>query len=262
MTSQLRMFNILILIVLSVLISSCRSQKEIKYFQAVEDSANAVQAKYNLFSYEPVIRSNDILKIYVSSINREASSFFNPVVDADSKTDNAQAYGYLVDAKGIIEVPVVGSLKVEGMTVPQIRDTLKSLLSKYLDKPTVRVIFDNFRVTVLGEVTRPGVYTVQNERLTIPEALGLAGDLTIFGKRTNVMIIREENGKKEFATIDLTKRDLLESPYYFLHPNDILYIEPGSGKTALSDNFYRIMPIVISTITLITVIMLRIDQSN
>ncbi len=241
-----------------IALASCRKQKEITYFQNPPDSTatNQVQA---LKTYEPKIHYNDILKIYISSVNKEASSFFNPLFDAETKLDNPEAYGYLVDANGIIEMPLIGSVYVEGLTVPMIRDTLKKKLEKYLQNPTVRVIFDNFKVTVLGEVEMPGIYTVKNERITIPEALGLAGDLTIYGRRTNVMIIREEEGKRNFVTIDLTKRDVFRSPYFFLHPNDVVYIEPNKGKTATSDNFYRLAPIIISTITLISVLAIRFD---
>lgn len=253
-----------VLLVLLLWITSCRQQKEITYFQSPEDTTSTNQPSANkVFTFEPTIRPNDILKIYVSSINKEASSFFNPLMsNTDTKVDDPEAYGYLVDAQGLIELPIIGSVKVAGLTVPLIRDTLKVKLSKYLENPTVRVIFDNFKVTVLGEVENPGVYLVRNERITVPEALGLAGDMTIFGKRSNVLIIREENNNREFAYINLTKRDVFESPYFFLHPNDVVYVEPAKGKTAASDNFYRIAPLVISTLTLFSVLLIRFDQVN
>jgi polysaccharide export outer membrane protein len=125
----------------------------------------------------------------------------------------------------------------------------------------VRVIFDNFKITVLGEVQKPGVYSVRNERLTLPEALGLAGDMTIYGNRKNVLLIREENKKRNFIRIDLTNRDFFDSPHYFLNPNDIIYVEPTKGKTAISDNFYRIAPIVISTLTLISLLLVRFNNN-
>lgn len=269
MTLNKRFYYILVLSLAAVFIS-CRSQKEVTYFQPVEDSIQTRlrwenmpnRSDVSVTKYEPIIRSNDILKIYVSSINREASSFFNPLINSDAKVDDPQAYGYLVDAKGFIEMPILGQVKVEGLTVPMIRDTLKAKLSRYLENPSVRVIFDNFKVTVLGDVTRPGIYSVSNERLTIPEALGLAGDLTIYANRKTILVIREENGKRQFANIDLTKRDIFESPYYFLHPNDIVYVEPVKGKIAASDNFYRLFPIIITSLTLISVIVLRVNQLN
>lgn len=241
-----------------ILLAGCRSQKEITYFQETHatDTASARTDTVRPV-YEPRIRPNDILKIYISSINKDASSFFNPLSNPDPKADDPQAYGYLVDARGRIELPVVGTVDVGGLTVAEIRDTLKTKLAKYLEDPSVRIIFDNFKVSVLGEVTRPGVYTISNERLTLPEALGLAGDMTIYAQRNNILVIREEDGHRMYGRVDITRRDLFQSPYYYLHPNDIVYIEPGRGKTALSDNFYRIVPIVLSTLTLISVLIIR-----
>lgn len=258
--------------VLLLLISACRSQKDITYFQEkkkedqepvsrIEWKNFPVKDTSKLVVYEPIIQPNDILKIYITSINKEASSFFNPLLSADLRLDDPQASGYLVDSYGKIDLPVVGSIKVAGMTVPQIRDSLKTKLSKYLENPSVRVIFDNFKITVLGEVQKPGVYTIRNERLTLPEALGLAGDMTIYGNRKTVLLIREENNKRNFIRLDLTNREFFDSPYYFLNPNDVIYVEPGKGKTAASDNFYRIAPIVISTLTLITVILVRLSNN-
>lgn len=259
-----------LLIIMVFALVSCRSQKKITYFQDVqknEEPASRIEWKNftpvdsnKLVIYEPLIQPNDILKIYITSINKEASSFFNPLISTDVTVDDPQAYGYLVDSYGMIEIPVMGSVKVAGLTVPQIRDTLKVRLSKYLDNPAVRIIFNNYKVTLLGEVMRPGVYTVQNERITLPEALGLAGDLSIFANRKNILIIREDAGERTFTHVDITNRDFFKSPHYFLHPNDIVYVEPGRGKVAQSDIFYRIAPIVISTLTLIAVILVRFQK--
>lgn len=260
----------LILLIVATL-GACRSQKDVTYFQEKkikEEVISRIEWKNfpskdtsKLAEYEPIIQPNDILKIYISSINKEASTYFNPLVTADWRIDDPKASGYLVDSYGKIDIPVLGSLKVAGLTVPQIRDTLKVKLSKYLENPSVRVIFDNFKITVLGEVQKPGIYYVTNERLTLPEALGLAGDMTIFGNRKNLLLIREEGGKRNFARINITDREFFKSAHYYLHPNDILYIEPTKGKTAISDNFYRIAPIVISTLTLISVLLIRIQNN-
>lgn len=258
-----------ILLILTSL-SACRNQKDVTYFQekkSDEEISSRIEWKNftskdttKLVVYEPVIQPNDILKIYITSINKEASSFFNPLLSSELRVDDPQASGYLVDSYGKIDLPVLGNVKVAGYTVPQIRDTLKLRLSKYLENPSVRVIFDNFKITVLGEVQRPGVYSVRNERLTLPEALGLAGDMTIFGNRKTVLLIREEYNKRNFIRIDMTNRQFFDSPSYFLHPNDIVYVEPTKGKTAVSDNFYRIAPILISTLTLISVLIIRFQN--
>jgi polysaccharide export outer membrane protein len=106
----------------------------------------------------------------------------------------------------------------------------------------------------LGEVLRPSVYVIPNETITLPEALGLAGDMTIYGKRENVLVIRDENGKKVFGHVDLTTRDVYKSPYYYLHENDIVYVEPGKGRIAQTDKIYQLLPVVLSALSLISVI--------
>jgi polysaccharide export outer membrane protein len=126
----------------------------------------------------------------------------------------------------------------------------------------VRIYFENFRFTLLGEVARPGVYTVTNEKISITEAIGMAGDLTIYGDRKNILLIREENGQKQFVNIDITGREFFQSPYYYLHSNDVLYVEPVKARIAQSDNFYRVAPLVMSTITLGAVILLRFVNDN
>jgi polysaccharide export outer membrane protein len=165
--------------------------------------------------------------------------------------------GYLVDAYGDIEMPLVGKMHIGGYTTQVARDTIASRLEKFLQYPTVRLYIENFRVTILGEVYRPGVYSVTNEKITIPEALGQAGDMTIYGNRKKVLLVREENGIKSYINIDLTRRDLFSSPYYYLHSGDILYCTPVRDRVASADNFYRITPIIIAALTLLGVIALR-----
>jgi polysaccharide biosynthesis/export protein len=212
-------------------------------------------------AFEPKIQPNDLLEIRVASLNPEATVFFNPGTSAAGQTPN-QGTEYLVDKAGLIDVPLVGSIQASGQTTSSIRDTLRSRLEKYLQSPTVNVTFKNYRITMLGEVKMPGVYVIQNEQASLPEVLGLAGDLTIYGDRKQVMVIREVDGKKEFATIDLTSRQVFASPYYFLRPNDVVYIPAGKGRLASSDTFYRIAPLIISFLTLLTLIAVRVDVAQ
>ena len=160
----------------------------------------------------------------------------------------------MVDANGDIQLPFAGSIRVEGLTPLAARDSVKAKLEKYLTDPTIKLNLVNFSVTVLGEVAKPGVITVANEKITLTEALAMAGDLTIFGKRTNVMVIREVNGKKEFGQVDLTGRNLFSSPYYNLHSGDIIYVEAISQKRATAQSFYRVMPLLLSALSLIVVL--------
>jgi len=196
----------------------------------------------------------------VTNINKEASSIFNSI-SATSSVNNTVAVtdeGYLVDSKGNVEMPVLGPIKVAGLTTRVARDTIKKRLESYLEAPSVFIRFLNYKVTVLGEVARPSSFTIPNERVTIPEAIGMAGDLTIHGKRKTVTVIREEQGKRTFGKIDLTSRDVFNSPYYYLHNNDIVYVEPGKAKSLATSEFIAVMPLVLSTLTVITLAFIRL----
>ena len=238
---------ILLFLLSSILIlsESCITRKDISYFQDISDSLSIQQITKG---FEARIAAGDILSIHVSSLSAEASSFFNVVGE---ETDQQVANTYLVDANGQIEMPLIGTVEVGGMTGIEAKETIKQKLNKYLIDPTVNVRIRNFKVTVLGEVKAPGVYTIPNEKVTLVEALGMAGDLSIFGKRMNVLLIREENGSRKFVKIDLRSKELFESDYYYLHSNDIIYVEPGKGKIASADAWYRILPIVLSGLSTI-----------
>jgi polysaccharide export outer membrane protein len=254
--------------------SSCRTLKEVVYFQVPADTASKANAEGKdslkrdslvIQDYTPIIRHNDILEIFVTSINPEATSYFNPLSGFGTGTtnilrDNPEVLGYLVDANGEIEMPIIGAVKVAGLTIPQIKTLLKEKLEKYLEKPSVRVVLKNFKVSILGEVKLPGIYFVINERLSFPEAIAMAGDLTIFGKRENILIVREENGKKEFANVDMTQRNFFESPYYYLHPNDVLYVEPVKAKVESSDNFFRWYGLTLGTISFLMTLTLFVTR--
>jgi polysaccharide export outer membrane protein len=253
-------------------LSSCIQQKQIAYFQKALNQSDTIAIAQ---AYIPKIQPGDILSVPIGSLNPIASSFFNPFSTAPVPTDNGtpspsdlsssansispslvqqSAPGYLVDANGNIEIPIIGTVKVAGLTTIEARELIKSKLQKLLKEPTVNVRFLNYKVSVLGEVLRPSVYVIPNETITLPEALGLAGDMTIYGKRENVLVIRDVNGKKEFARVNLNSRDLFSSPYYYLHANDVVYVEPSSGKTAQTDKIYQILPIVLSALSFISII--------
>src|SRR5690606_28720874 len=136
----------------------------------------------------------------------------------------------LIDDKGEIDFPKVGKVKLAGLTRTQAMDALRSEVGKYIVDPGISMVVRNFRVTVLGEVVRPGTFTIENDRVTILEALGLAGDLTIYGRRNNVLLIREQDGKKQEYRIDLTKRETMNSPAYYLTQNDVVYVEPNGAR--------------------------------
>ncbi len=243
----------LLLSAVLILSESCITRKDISYFQDVSDTLSKQTIHQN---FEATIQSGDLLSIHVTSMSKEASSFFNVVGET---TDQQVANTYLVDAMGNIEMPLIGSVNVAGKTTQIAKRDIKDLLEKYLNNPTVNLRIRNFKVTVLGEVQNPGVYTIPNEKITLVEALGLAGDMTIFARRVNVLVIREKSSTREFVKLDLTSKNFFESEYYYLHSNDILYVEPGKGKFASADAWYKILPIVFSGLTALGLFLSRVN---
>ena len=245
-------------------LASCTSSKQITYFQGTNDGV----IKSKIASLEPVVQKNDLLSITVSSLNPEATIIFNAPNESTPNTNSATAgsnntltVGYLVNQNGEINFPILGAIKVDGMTKSQVGDYLvKQLVSrKLLIDPIVTIRFLNFRVSVLGEVGRPGVYTVPNEKLSLLEALGLAGDITIFGKRTDVLVLREkDNGDKILHRVNLNNADIFTSPYYYLQSNDIVYVSPSKNRVT-RENAGQWAPIAISLISFMIIIM---DRTN
>lgn len=219
--------------------SSCKSYKNIPYFQGIDRSAASKQKVENFSPF--VVQPGDILSIAVTSRNPEAW------------TDNKDP-GYLVDKEGNIQVQYIGNLKVIGLTITDIQDQLKQKLLTYLKEPTVNIRVTNFKVAVLGDVTRPDVYKVQTDRVTILEALSMAGDLTITGVRNNVLLIRESEGTRQYINIDLTSPDVFRSPYYYLKNNDVIYVQPDKTKAGSEDRSYKTASIILSVISLIAII--------
>jgi len=244
------------------LTTSCVSPKTIVYFQGDSARYSSTAVTQN---YVPTIQKNDMLSIIVGSLNAEANAVFNAANQYASTTTSygaggaaaVQPFGYLVDATGHIELPLVGKVKVEGLQTQIAADTLRQRLLTFLKEPSVTIRNTNFKVSVLGEVNRPAVYNIPDEKITLPEVLSLAGDLTIQGKRDNVMIIREENGKREYARVDLTSRAIFDSPYYYLHKNDVVYIEPTKAKMNANDRTVQLAPLFISLITALSLLLVR-----
>lgn len=215
----------LVAIVLMVSLGSCVSKKEMIYLQDTE----GIKALEEIVKVEPKIQQNDILYINVSALDAEAALPFN-LFEAGNTTSIPKPITYLVNFDGDINFPVLGKIKVEGFTTKEITNHLTETLAVYIKNPIVNIRLTNFKVTVLGEVKSPGTYPVPNERISILEAIGLAGDLTIQGKRKKVTLIREQNGKRTFVDIDLTNKEILNSPYFYLAQNDVLIVEPNKSK--------------------------------
>lgn len=236
---------------------SCNSYKNIPYFQDL-DHSKALQE--DIDNYSPVtIQAEDILGITVTSLNPEASAVFNyaSVNSTNPQTSEANNLGYLVDQKGEIQLPLIGSIKVAGLTTSRLREEMRKKLLVYLKEPVVSVRIVNFKVSVMGDVARPGVFQVQNERLTLTEALSLAGDLNITGKR-KVLLVRESDGKRHYIPIDLRSKDLFTSQYYYMKSNDVIYVQPDKTKFASVDNSYRSVGLALSGLSIIAVILTRV----
>lgn len=245
-----------------VMFSSCVDTKKLVYFNGLDDTSVKTSAQ----SIEHVIQPNDLLSIIVSSLNPEASAIFNAPNESTAQTNQATAFGntltvgYLVNQNGDIQFPVLGTIHAEGLNKTELTNLLTKQLSdrQLLKDPIVTIRHLNFRVSVLGEVTRPGVYSTPNEKLSVLEALGMAGDMTMFGKKDNVMIIRDDGkGQKHIKRLNLNDKETLKSPYYYLRSNDVVYVEPSKDKVTRDRNTI-LLPIIISLTTLVIVLVDRI----
>jgi polysaccharide export outer membrane protein len=243
-----------ITLVIGALFASCASKKDVVYFQDAKDFETLVSK--NTFSSK--FKVDDVLSIHVSTLDPEASVPFNLFKGAEEGGFTPQQVDYIVDKDGNIDFPVIGSVKIQGLSPEEVKALLKDRLSDYLKDPIINVRLKNFTVTVLGEVNRPGTYPVVGEQITIFEALGLANDLTIKGMRNNVLVIRDFNGTKVYNRIDLTKKDALNSPVYYLTQNDIVYVEPNQSAVTSStlDNRAGIAVSIASLLITSTVLIL------
>lgn len=240
-----------------MIFSSCGSRKSMVYFQPDSTLINTVYEQY-----VPTIQTNDILTIVVTAADPKVTAPFNPLSSMFSnsltqQTDMALRPTYTVDDKGNITLPMLGKVHVVGLTRIQAMERIRTDLLPYIKDPGVNINFNNFRISVLGEVARPGSFIMPTERVTVLEALGMAGDMTIRGVRNNVTLIREVDGNKTMHRLDLTKQETLNSPYYYLAQNDVIYVEPNKSQinnSKLGANTNIIISIAGLLITVISVL--------
>lgn len=253
----------LVIMVLWVLLlfCSCTSSKKLIYLQETKKDLVVNQEITNLGELR--IQNDDLLYITISSKDSELMEPFKnaTLVGSTSSTTNA-ATGFLVNNEGTINIPSLGQVNVRGLTCPEIASMIEELLitGNYIKDPIVTVRLGNFKVTVLGEVANPGTVSVEGNRLTLLEAISQSGDLKPTAKRKNIKILREVDGVRNIYTVDLTRANILESPYYYLNQNDIIYVEPNKTIGAKSSPWLTILGIggtvvslVISIITLVAV---------
>ena len=250
--------------ILFIGLQSCKTTTKIAYFKEVTDTVKQ-QLTHFPQSY---IQPGDILHISVAANSVEDAAIFNlPLLTQNTGNSlggtNIQvgnSLGYQVDSAGYIKFPLIGSILVKGLTKEDIGQLIekKLLAGQFIVNPIVNVRLQNFKVTVLGEVARPSIFYLPNERVTLPEALGYAGDLTIFGRRDNVLLIREEAGVRSFSRINLQNEKLFVSPHYYLKNNDILYVEPVKAKKAETEKWRQDAPIILGVLSFLTALLIAV----
>jgi polysaccharide export outer membrane protein len=256
-------FVYMVALISSFLLTSCTSKKKLVYFNSQEAIKNSETNK----NYTPVFRADDLLSITVSAIDQDAVKPFNLVVTqgaggnlAGYTTGLPSVSGYLIDSEGNIDFPVIGKIKLQGLNRMEASELIRNKLKDYINTPIVNIRILNYKITVLGDVKNPGTINIPNERVTLLEALGIAGDLNITGKRKNVLVIRDVDGKKTETRIDLTSKELFSSPVFYLSQNDIVYVEPNRAKINSSVVNASNVGIVISIVSLLTTIAVLLSR--
>ncbi|KAA5536260.1 hypothetical protein F0919_00920 [Taibaiella lutea] len=263
-----------LLFVILFSISSCVSNKRISYFQDISsDSSNIVYKngiQIPVTKIEDItIQNGDILNVTIQTIdpdlNASLRNNYNTTPQQGASASVAPngntnaVFGYLVDDDGIIELPIAGKIKVGGLTTAEAKEAIREKAKSYYKDPIVNVQIANFKITVIGEVGRPGSYLINGERVSILDAIGQAGDLTIFGLRDNVLLSRKENGKQTIVRFDLTSSNIYQSPYFYLKQGDVIYVQPSKGKASANDTaMLRYYALFTSTLSLIVVLIARL----
>lgn len=240
--------------------TSCVNTKSIGYLRSAKEGVYQVDA-----NPEALIQKNDILSITITSLNADASIVFNAgnnhVLNSSASNGNViQSGGYLVNSDGFIQLPILGNVLASGISKKELRDRIYTAIvtQRLLVDPIVTIRHVNYEVTVIGEVGRPSVITVPNEKISILKALGLAGDITIYGKKDNVLLVREISGQRTLKRIDLNSPALLSSPYYYLMPNDIVYVEPNKNKIASVSRGRQLLPALLSGLSVVVIVLDRV----
>lgn len=235
--------SILILLVLS----ACAPRRDLVYFSNMANvtTTNDVQ------NPDVRIKQNDVLNITMNSLSPESNLLF---ASSKGASPDGSLRGYKVNKDGDVHLPLVGDLKIEGMTIEEAETKVAAALSQHVKKPEVEIQIVNFKITVIGEVNKPSTFTITDEKINLLEALGMAGDMTVYGKRENVLIIRTEDGHKTMKRVNLNNLETLNSPYFNLKQNDIVYVEPDRAKAIEYSSNTRIIPIVVASISAVAVL--------
>ncbi|NLR67116.1 polysaccharide export protein [Chitinophaga varians] len=250
--------------IICLFLFSCSAPKNVTYFRDIPDSLGSKEVEQALYK-TPLIQVDDILQVNIQTLDPGTTALLNQQ-NAPSWPSagtvpggGSNISGYLVDKDGNIMLPLIGKMQVKGKSTEEVRAAVAEKAAQFYKDPVVNVRFVNFKITVLGEVTRPSTYVMPNEKVTLLDAIGMAGDLTIYGKRENVLLIRDKDGKKEFVRFNLNNTNLFTSPYYYLQQGDVVYVEPNKSKVVATDaSRLKNITIITSAITLLVVILTRV----
>lgn len=261
------MIRLIVIVLLTLLITTaCGTRERMVYFQ--NEAQNKAEDSLGInASYTPVFKPDDFISVVVTAEDPETAVPFNFPIEFSNQGVAGGGYqsgrpaqiGYLVDEEGYVELPVLGKIMVGGKSRRDVKEELKQQYNKFLNGPVVNIQIQNFKVTVLGDVQSPGTFQIPNERITIIEAIGIAGDLKMTGERKNVLVLRDRNGEKSEYRVDITSKEVLNSSVYYLEQNDVVYVEPNAASRS-TGTFWRtsggifisLTSLIITTVVLIT----------
>ena len=256
--------SLLAFFIFSMLISACSSKRELSYFKDLPADQTFTSAITN--AYSPEIQAGDLISISVSSLDAASNILFNTgslrqsgeTTSGGGATADLNKEGYLVGEDGLIHFPIIGNIQLGGLTLKDAHEKMQEELIRYVKDPIVNIRFLNFKITVIGEVQSPMTFVIPNNKINVLEALGMAGDMTVYGKRNNVLIIREENGERKMMRLDFNSKDVFNSPYFYLRQNDIVYVEPKGIKDPSGERTLRIAGTIAALVTASTLIIQRL----
>jgi polysaccharide export outer membrane protein len=235
-----------------IILTSCASRRNLVYFSDLSSKSGDSQSINT--DIEPKIQPNDLLSITISTPSAESNMLFSVNSNNINKNGYFEKEGYRVDQVGNVSLPVVGKVNLKGLTIQQAQERLVKSLTAYVKNPIANIQFLNFRITVIGEVNHPSTFTISNEQVNLLEALGMAGDLTVYGKRDNILLIREMDGQRSMVRMNINNRNILNSPYFYLKQNDVIYVEPDKAKSLEYNPNNRLMPLVVASISAVAVL--------
>lgn len=251
-----------LLIAVILIFAACSPKRNLVYFSDLPQTEinQTKDLSVVLSSSEPKIQQNDIIDITVTSLSPESNNLFNISNNGNNIINNTSdigiaRVGYRIDKNGEVGFPVLGEVKLAGLTIDEAQSYLVKQLSAYIKSPLVSVNFLNFKVTVIGEVNHPGTFNVSGNSISLLDALGLAGDMTAYGRRDNVLLIRQIDNKRSIVRINLNDSRVFDTPYYYLHQNDIVYVEPDKSKNQQTNQDNRFIPIVAASFTVVAVVL-------